>query len=113
MIDSIYVTLGANQLKEKPYREQVKDWLRCDGENFIFNWSLPNKPKREFVWVYIVIGNKVRWRARFIGFDQKRNKTFSDGRTWSANNWMLLVDFEKMPKPYEHKKGFQGFRYKY
>lgn len=113
MIDSIYVTLGAAQLKEKPYKEQIKDWLRCDGENFIFNWALSNKPKKDFVWVYIVIGNKVRWRARFIGYDQERNKIFSDGRGWSAKNWMLLIDFEKLPKPYESKKGFQGFRYKY
>ena len=114
MIDSIYVTLGADQLKEKPYREQINSFLKCDGENYIFNWALSNKPKKEFVWVYIVIGNKVRWRARFVGYDQDNpEKTFSDGRRWRCTNWLLLVDFEKLPRPYEHKKGFQGFRYKY
>lgn len=111
--EGIYVTLGAAQLKEKPYRKQVEDFLRCDGENYIFNWALSNKPKHDFVSVYIVIGNKVRWKARFVGYDQDNpEKTFSDGRRWAATNWLLLCDFEKLPAPYEHKKGFQGFRYK-
>ena len=114
MIDSIYVTLGAAQLKEKPYREQIKDFLKCDGDKFFFNWALSVKPKKDFVWVYIVIGNKVRWRARFIGYDKDSpKKIFSDGRRWASTYWLLLIDFEKLPAPYEYKKGFQGFRYKY
>lgn len=83
------------------------------GDNFIFNWALSNKPKHEFIWVYIVIGNKVRWRARFAGYDEDNpEKTFSDGRRWTSTYWLLLFDFEKLPRPYEHRKGFQGFRYK-
>ncbi len=113
MTDSIYVTLGAAQLKEKPYREQIKDFLKCDGENFFFNWAINNKPKKDFIWVYIVVGNKVRWRARFIGYDEDNpDKTFSDGRRWKSTIWLLLIDFEKLRAPYKNMKGFQGFRYK-
>lgn len=111
--DGIYVTLGQAQLKEKPYKAQIESFLRCDGENAIYNWALKNKPKEDFLWVYIVIGNKVRWKARFVGWDiDEENKTFSDGRRWSSTRWMILVDFEPLPKPQQSMKGFQGFRYK-
>lgn len=112
MTDSIYVTLGAKQLKEKPYKQQVEDFLKCDGDSHIFNWALSCKPKKDFSWVYIVIGNKVRWRARFVGFDEDNiSKTFSDGRRWSSTIWMILIDFQKLKFPYNTMKGFQGFRY--
>ena len=113
VVEGIYVTLGAAQLKEKPYRKQVESFLQCDGENFVFNWALHNKPKKQFTWVYIVIGGKVRWKARFVDWDtDNEHKTFSDGRRFSSTHWMILIDFEQLPRPHELKKGFQGFRYK-
>ena len=113
MIDSIYLTLGFNQLKEKPYKDQVKDFLRCDGEQAVFYWKMHLKPKREFINVYIVIGNKVRWKARFVGWENIDSVKLDDGRILHGKQFALLIDFEKLPKPYEHKKGFQGIRYKY
>jgi len=114
MIADIYVTLGKEQLSEKPYREQIENFLMCKGDNgWFFWWRLPFKPKRDFQWVYIVIGNRVRWRARFVDHMGAGTKEFSDGSSMHSNHWITLIDFEKLPRPYEVKKGFQGFRYKY
>lgn len=110
--DGIYVTLGADQLKEKPYKEQIETFLKCDGENYVFYWRLGNKPKHDFQWVYIVVGNKVRWRARFVQYVDGGKVQFTDGREIIAKKWMLLIDFEPLTKPHEMRKGFQGFRYK-
>lgn len=113
MVDSIYVTLGRDQLKEKPYREQIKDFLICDGDKYIFSWIMSQKPTKDFIWVYIVIGNRVRWRARFIGWAENKTYELLDGRIIKGNYIAQLIDFEKLPRQYEVKKGFQGFRYKY
>ena len=112
VIDSIYVTLGANQLKDKPYKKQIIEFMKCDGVNSIFNWKMSNRPKKEFVWVYIVIGGKVRWRARFVEWRRADEVDLDDGRRLKGKWWMILIDFEKLPLPYESRKGFQGFRYK-
>lgn len=111
MTDAIYVTLGAKQLKEKPYKDQVKNFQSVDGENVFFYWSLTNKPKREFVNVFIVVGNKVRWKARFVEWIENEKIEFLDGSKRHAKIWMILIDFEKLPFPYKEKEGFQGFRY--
>lgn len=111
--EAIYVTLGGNQLKEKPYREQIKNFLKCNGTDFFFVWSMNLKPTKEFVWVYIVIGNKVRWRARFIGWDDRNDILVNNGeKQLKSKHFAQLIDFEKLPAPYQEMKGFQGFRYK-
>lgn len=113
MNDSIYVTLGSSQLKEKPYKEQIKNFLKCTGEYYFFVWSMALKPKKDFVWVYIVVSNKVRWRARFIGWDDRNEiNVDNESRLLKSKHFAQLIDFEKLPFPYETKKGFQGFRYK-
>ena len=119
LTDSIYVTLGSQLLREKSYKDFVKDFLRSDGESVVFCWrlaNLPNKKVRDnILWVYIVTGNTVRWRARVARMDHNpRGLTalFDDGRMATSKGWILLYDFEKLPRPYEQRKGFQGFRYK-
>lgn len=115
LTDSIYVTIGADQIKEKGYRKVVEDFLMCDGD-IIYHWKISNTPdikkRKNLVWAYIVIGNKVRWKAKIISFVDNQAFHFLDGRSMWAKGWMMLIDFEKLPAPYEHKKGFQGFRYK-
>lgn len=110
--EGIYVTLGKDQLKEKNYRKQIKDFLIADGEKAIYFWKMALKPKKEFTTVYIVIRNKVRWKATFIGYEENTEVAFLDGRKMKAKVWMMLIDFVKLPNPYEIRKGFQGFRYK-
>lgn len=113
----IYVTLGAEQLKEKPYRVQIENFKACDGEHMFFWWRLSNPPTRPVRKVFIVIGNKVRWSATVIDTHiapkgEMIYPNFSDGHVMGARAWLILIDFVKLPAPYEIKKGFQGFRYK-
>lgn len=114
---NIYVTLGAAQLKDKPYRTQVENFLRSDGENCFFWWRLSNPPKRPVHEVYIIVGNKVRWKARVLQTHiapkgELIYPEFFDGRVIGARGWLVLIDFEKLPAPYETRRGSQGFRYK-
>ena len=117
----IYVTQSRQKFLEldgsmfRGYMDQYRVFKYCDGsdEEHIYWWRLGNIPKREVVQAYIVIGNKVRWRARILEFRPAGWVTFKDGRELFGKCWMLLFDFEQLPKPYEFRKGFQGFRYKY
>lgn len=116
MID-IYVTLGAAQLKDRPYKEQVKNFLASDGENLFFWWRLSNPPKKKVHQVYIIISNKVRWKATVLQTHIAKKgeliyPDFSDGKILGARGWLVLIDFVKLPAPYEVKRGSQGFRYK-
>lgn len=112
--EGIYVTLGAKQIAEKKggWRTYVADFERCDGERAVYFWRLTTKPKREFTHVYIVVGNMVRYRARFVDYELNAGIDFLDGSFAHGKVWLMLVDFEKLPRPYEVKRGFQGFRYK-
>lgn len=111
MLYDIYITIGASQIKEKGYRKYVKDFWLCDGIKGVWYYRMKNRPQREINKVYIVIGNKVRWRGAFVGYDSGP-KEFFDGSIKTAENWMMIADFERLAAPQEIKKGFQGIRYK-
>lgn len=112
--EGIYVTLGKDQIAEKKggWKTYLKDFEICDGEKAVYYWRLSTKPKREFTHVYIVVGNKVRYRATFLGYDENRKIDFLDGSALFGAIWLMLIDFVKLTRPYEVKRGFQGFRYK-
>ena len=109
--DGINITISASQIKERGYKSILNDFLYSDGEKAFYHYKLALKPKKEFIWVYFVIGNKVRFRARFLEFIENQELDFIDGRSVYAKLWMVCYGFEKMPLPLEEKKGFQGFRY--
>ena len=118
--EGIYVTLSRDLMEERGgtvyagYKLFVNVFKECEGTNdWFFYWRLPSKPKKSFVWVYFIIGNKVRFRARFFEYIPGCWIEFRDAGAVYTKQWMMLYDFEKLPRPYEIKKGFQGFRYKY
>jgi len=81
-----------------------------DGES-IWNAAIGSLPKYDVLNCYIVIDGKIRYRARIAGFECGGERTFIDGRTCSARNWMLLcAPVEKAPRDIP-MRGFQGFRY--
>ena len=101
-------------LKERPYRYFCETWKICDGEQSIWWFTISAKPKHDIQWAYIVIGGKVRWRARVAGYEyEEGEKTFSDGHKVKGKLWILLFDFEQLPRPHQKMKGFRGFRYKF
>ena len=112
--DGILVTLGKAQISEKKegWKTYVQYFKMCDGERAVYFWRLSKKPKREFTHVYIVVGNRVRYKARFIGYEQNRTIDFLDGSACFGEVWLQLIDFEKLKRPFDVVRGFQGFRYK-
>lgn len=87
--------------------------MECSGDdNTVYFWKLGNKPKAQFDKVYIIVGGKVRWSATCIGYSYNSSVKLNDGRTLYAKCFMVLVDFKRLRRPYESKKGFQGFRYR-
>jgi len=110
--EGIYITLGAAQIKEHGYKKYLDDFKMCDGEQGFWYYRMKNLPVKDFVDVYIVIGNKVRWKARLLEIVKDVRVHYFNGEVDEHFRGLVLIDFEKLPKPYEHKKGFQGFRYK-
>lgn len=113
MIDSIYITIGASQIKEHGYKKYLKDFSKSNGEDMFWFYRMKNLPTRDFTHVYIVIGNQVRWKARLMAIEKDVCVHFSNGEVNEHFRGLVLIDFERMPKPCREKKGFQGFRYKY
>lgn len=112
MIDSIYITIGASQIKEHGYQKYLNDFANCDGDNGLWYYKMSNLPVKDFVTVYIVIGNKVRWKARLLEVVREpREVHFDNGSVNEEFKGIILFDFESMPKPHQQMKGFQGFRY--
>ena len=115
--DAILVTLSQATIKDRVggYRQIIQEWLQSDGERVIWHYKCGNLPKRDVVWVYWVIGGKVRWRARVMETHKNKEMTFTD-RDGSnprrlTGNFLALIDFEQLPHPQVNRKGFQGFRY--
>lgn len=72
-----------------------------------------NLPTQSVAWVYIVIGNRVRYRANCVGYS--RNPT----TIWKADGTSRLITWPRvemtgpliMAPGKIHRQGFQGFRY--
>lgn len=111
----IACTLSAKMLESHPngYKGLIDKFGECDGLNKIFNWRMSAIPTQEPkpVFIYFVIGNKIRWTAMIATFEKGDTRTFDDGRIITSRAWAILYDFQKMPKPYIEMRGFQGFRY--
>lgn len=116
--DGIILTLSAACIKDNGgYREMVKDFLRCRSdveqpEFMRMYWMrLPVKPIHQVMYVYIVMHNKIRWRANIVELHGEGYKEFSGNRVLKAKCWMVVCDFEPMPRPLIERRGFRGFRY--
>lgn len=106
--DSILITMSLRILKEGyegGYRQMIRDWMASDADPTMWMYKMHRLPKQmeNIIYVYWVINGKIRWRCKYGGLQPEAKEM------WGLN-WMLLFDFEKLPRPVEHK-GFQGFRY--
>ena len=114
MNDSIIVTLSQNTIKEREggFRKILSEWNKSDGENITWWYRCGNKPKRDFIFVYWVIGGRVRYFSRVCGIERADELHTDDGRIIKGKYWVGCFDFESIPARFQVKrKGFQGFRY--
>jgi hypothetical protein len=119
---AIVKTFPVHFFRDISPREFVRGFVIAlnDPEHETVWWSMMgNRPKQEVQYCYIVIGNRVRYRASVGWFEGPYDypnelpgfKTFGDGRTLYSRYWMALTGPvikapERIPM-----RGFQGFRY--
>ena len=102
--DGIIITVAASTLLHHGNgnaRRGYKVWL----SNFMTRLSDANgvayrngRPKRDVLYVYIVVGNKIRLRVNFAGVDSALGRIIMCGP--------IVRPVQPVPL-----KGFQGFRY--
>jgi hypothetical protein len=111
--EGIILTIGASYLKERGVKKWIEDFMNAmNNPDRITYWMrLPVIPKQEPLYIYLVIGNHIKYRFNFVCFEHGGEFTFDDGRTIRAKAWMIGVGPLAKP-PYKIKrKGFRGFRY--
>lgn len=72
-----------------------------------------NQPQHEIVWVYIIIGNRLRYRVNYLGYETGKGTIYRQG-IGHAIIWPRMVlagPIVKAPRPDLRITGFQGFRY--
>lgn len=110
--DGIIITISQGMLKEKGYRNWLRNFLDAMSRDDWTYWMRQGaKPKHDILYVYLCIGSKVRYRANFIMTDGPCEKEFNDGKRMFARSWIVMAGpVERPPFPIE-MKGFRGFRY--
>lgn len=110
--DGIILTVSRKMYEKNGYRHWLKNFFHAmRQEDWIYSLRVGNRPKKEVLYVYLLIGGKIRFRANFVGSMGPTNKTFSDGRSMFAKAWVELAGPVKHPAIPIPMKGFQGFRY--
>jgi hypothetical protein len=109
--DSIIITISAEYLKERGCRKWYKDFLRGTSEEGFSYWiRIAQMPKfTDLLYVYLCIGNRIRYRTNLVGFYPGSTETFFDGDTITAKVWCVVTG--PVVKGDIKRKGFQGFRY--
>lgn len=113
--DAILVTLSQQTIKDRQggLRQILEEWRNSDGENLTWWYRIGHPPKHLVIWVYWVIGGRIRWKSKLYMIEENRTFQFS-GRSQPmyGKAWLGLFDFEPIPRRQQiQHKGFQGFRY--
>lgn len=114
---NILITIGKKTIDAQidGYRSLVKAFEKSTGDGGFFWWrcsNLPRTPAQEIEYVYIVLGGRIRWRARVLDYHGPGWIAFDDGRDIFSKGWMQLFDFERLARSEQTKrKGFQGYCY--
>ncbi|SRR5258706_2216479 len=109
--EGIVITISAGMLKEKGYRNWLRNFLNAMGrEDWIYSMRVGTIPKRDILYVYLCIGGKVRFRAFYAG-GSTGTKQFHDGKVITAKAWVELSGPVERPVVPVYLKGFRGFRY--
>jgi hypothetical protein len=111
--DGIIITIGAKMIEERGYRNWLSDFLLAmRQEDWTYWMKLGSRPKREdFMYVYLCIGGKIRFRANFVMSYGSGMKEFADGREMFGRAWVVLSGPVVKPDAPILLKGFRGFRY--
>ena len=108
--DGIIITISRKYLNERGRLAWMRDFMKAmDNDGCSYWMRLGNRPKHEVLYIYLILGNKIRYRMNFVMYEKGGVFHTADGRDITAKNWLvgtgpLVLGNVKM-------KGFQGFRY--
>jgi hypothetical protein len=95
-------------------RSFIKHFEECvmDEDGGIWYQKCKNKPKADVLYVYIIYGNRLRYRCQFVSYE-KGETVLYDGNGAKPVDWGRVGMTGPMVRcPFNRKlKGFQGFRY--
>lgn len=104
-------------LKERGgYRNWVQEFMLAmeqhEGKNpWVYWMRLGNQPKKDFSYIYLCIGGKIRFRTYNGGIRGEMSPTFASGRSMYGKAWVLLSGPVERPRQPFPMKGFRGYRY--
>ena len=110
--DGIIITISQAMLKEKGYRNWLRNYLEAMGKEDWTYWMRQGvQPKHEILYVYLCIGGKIRYRSNFVMSWGPRLVTFKGGKQMFAKAWIVMCGPVVKPVEPIYRKGFRGFRY--
>lgn len=117
--DGIIITVSKAMIGENGYRHWLRNFFYAmnrseNDENYFYWLRQGNRPKsdKNLRFVYLCIGNKIRFRAYYAGSEGEGVKHFDNhddpmfGKAWILISGPILRPSRPIPR-----KGFQGFRY--
>jgi len=108
---AIIVTFPRVFFREVSRLQFVRQFCGMNRDDSYWICKMGNVPRIEVPYCYIVIDNRIRYRANIAGFERGGEREFDDGRKATARAWMILTaPVIKAPGRIE-RLGFQGFRY--
>jgi hypothetical protein len=110
--DGIIITISQEMLKEKGLKNWLQNFYNCmKCEGCAYYMRLGTIPKQEVLYVYLLIGGKIRYRALCVGYEKDKTIRFDNGKEMYAKAWVTLTGPIVKPKVPVERKGFRGFRY--
>lgn len=110
--EGIIITVSQSMIGVNGYRQWLHNFLHAMRQDeWIYSFRAATKPKQDVLYVYLCIGNRIRYRALYVRSTGACLKHFSDGRTLEGKAWVEVCGpVVRAPKAI-HMTGFQGFRY--
>lgn len=112
--EGIVITISKAMLKERSYRAWLKDFMRAMSSDEISYWMRTGtQPKHvsALQYVYLCIGNTIRFRANYVMSHGAGQVKFDSGTEMFANAWIVMAGPVVRPVVKIPYKGFRGFRY--
>jgi hypothetical protein len=110
--EGIIVTISQRYLKERGNKAWLEDFMNAmNNESYTYWLRLGNRPKWEVLYIYLIIGNRIRYRYGFVMYEEGGSFNTSDGRLIFANCWLVGIGPLTKANEVIHRRGFQGFRY--
>lgn len=82
-----------------------------DQDDCIYRFRVGNKPRFEVLYVYLLIGGKIRYRANLVSYDPPGYFISNAGNSLWGNCWIVICGPLVRAPEIIRRKGFQGFRY--